>query len=1046
MSYFYNDKVYDYYEITDNTIGSSVIDKDTIEIINNEKIIFDFSSLFVQSRNQNVVNFDNVETIKIHVDWGDGTFDRLSKPLISNKSTIGTYRPNQWKVIEHLFNVQKRFEYQTDNVQFLHKISITAFNSFNDKITINIPYKVVYKTLYDLGSELSLYSSNTTNTNKVSYTLKQKSSESLIVVMSRDWRTIYGEDESEIIQESVSELFSDDFSDEDLMVWDWKSVPTINLTVRANESAGEIYAQFYETGVSVESWEPYIVFPADKGNKVVKSFRLADQEIESSDKKILHSFKTNETNLQPGIYAISVNPIIGINGVKGSSNFKYVQYSTNKRPRNLRKGSMKKIINIDNEPYKKEIVFSYTLEDINQQVKNLTKAELLLTAQYKDDEIKDVLIDDIKFSYNLLDSLIDKDGTPLYIVNGTDKDFTYTIKMRNIPNYAEYINEDNEVLSKEIEYKVKIVSNDVLGGDDKEWIPNEINNPISFSYEIGEFGEMILEENDQLEKKIGCSWSFNTNDNWDEFKIKWIHIDEDNDETIVKIDSHKFLGNNKFDGLATEVEGDVITKFTKQFDGNTIPDGKFRIENEYIVNMNDYYEKRTKTKSIEGQFNYKRPNITIDDVKPYTVINYDQLRNIQRLNLVAEVCSNYDEEPLKNITISLNGNEIEVSSLNYVHRFNDGLKTVKNFAFKASNANDVYCRYGYVNKKFEITDDLTDLLTLPMGGDDYFTDDMTKVFEIIPYATESNDENEKVDWLWVKQNTLHDVTKSHTFNNGRFFGSLDCNNFVFDDQIRHVIYDIITLSDGIKTYRRFIPYKGDTSENALGSPIELKDADEIIDSESTTKYQKMTDKGAINVQIQNKSEIDLFDDVTKIKNMFLELKKDNKLISRYDVKGLRVLQIEDLDFGQYSYSFIINSEYNKTLNNVTKEFNVSLSVNPNDCVFFLGTPTIGSAKDNKKYISWKWELNHTNAEEVIFVYKATKDGQVIKTEKFNQAKIQFDYQSSALPIGTTVEYYFLVRSSSIDLQSEDLEIFQDESGKKYAVVNKNTIDIPDSSK
>ena len=458
--------------------------------------------------------------------------------------------------------------------------------------------------------------------------------------------------------------------------------------------------------------------------------------------------------------------------------------------------------------------------------------------------------------------------------------------------------------------------------------------------------------------------------------------------------------------------------------------------------MNDYYEKRTKQKSINGYFQYKRPNITIDDIRPYTYIVFDQIRNKQSLSLVAEVCSDYDEESLKNISLTLNGNTFDISSMNYLYQFDNGLKSIKNFSISASNVNDVYGRRGFAEKSFEISEDLTSLLSLPMDGNDYFTDDVTKVFEIIPSTNDEQNSNETVDWLWVKQNTLHDVIKTHSFGDGRFFGSEDCNNFIFDgNQIRHAIYDVITLSDGVNTYRRFVPYKGDTSVDVLGQPKELQTADDIVVSEHSIKYQKLTDKGTINVNILNNSDIDLFGDISKIKNMFLELKKDNELVSRYDVKGLRNLYIEDLPFGQYSYSFIINSEYNKTIENKTKTYDVFLNVKPNDCVFFLGSPTITSAKDNKKFIGWKWEINHKDADEIIFVYDAKSNGEIIKSEKFPHAKIQYEYQSTALPLGTTVDYYFLVKSSVLDMTSEDLELYEDSSGKTYVVVNKNSIQL-----
>lgn len=172
MSYFSNNKLYHYYEVIDSNVSSDSIIKDTIEVLNNETIRFDFSKLNVYAPIYGVLNSVDVETIKIIVDWGDGTIDRLTKPLVSNSSTIGTYRPNQWKSIEHLFNVEKKYDYKTDDIQYLHKITITAYNTFNDKFVIQIPYKILYKTIYDLGSEMALFSANTTNTNKVSYTLK----------------------------------------------------------------------------------------------------------------------------------------------------------------------------------------------------------------------------------------------------------------------------------------------------------------------------------------------------------------------------------------------------------------------------------------------------------------------------------------------------------------------------------------------------------------------------------------------------------------------------------------------------------------------------------------------------------------------------------------------------------------------------------------------------------------------------------------------------------------------------------------------------------
>ena len=45
MSYFYNNKLYDYYQLTDTSVGSDEIIKGVIEIINNEEVLFDLSQV-----------------------------------------------------------------------------------------------------------------------------------------------------------------------------------------------------------------------------------------------------------------------------------------------------------------------------------------------------------------------------------------------------------------------------------------------------------------------------------------------------------------------------------------------------------------------------------------------------------------------------------------------------------------------------------------------------------------------------------------------------------------------------------------------------------------------------------------------------------------------------------------------------------------------------------------------------------------------------------------------------------------------------------------
>lgn len=68
----------------------------------------------------------------------------------------------------------------------------------------------------------------------------------------------------------------------------------------------------------------------------------------------------------------------GINGVEGQSNKSFVLFDTNIRPRQLMKRDDDVFV-IDETNNK--IIFNYTLP-LNHQVKSLTKAELLLSAEY----------------------------------------------------------------------------------------------------------------------------------------------------------------------------------------------------------------------------------------------------------------------------------------------------------------------------------------------------------------------------------------------------------------------------------------------------------------------------------------------------------------------------------------------------------------------------------------------------------------------------------------------------------------------------------------
>lgn len=581
MSYFYNNKLHDYYKLTDYSVGSDEITKDVIEIVNNEEIRFDFSELKVIAPNT-ILNSSDVETVKISIDWGDGKSEMLSMPLVSNKSSIGTNKTNQWRITSHLFNVTKRYEYNTDDVNFLHQITITVYNSFNDKLIVHIPYKMVYKTLYDLGSEISLFSSNTTNKNTVSYTLKQKSTDSMIVVNSRDWRTIYGEDEVEVIEQSASELFVDEFVNEDIMVWDWNSVPEIVLSVTSSVADNYIKGSFIDKVVAVEEWQPSVILRKDSGDEKILTEKQSGFNFITAQSYVDEEGEEHKITLKDGIYEVSVNPIVGINGVIGSSPKHYKSYNLTTKPKHLKERSDVAPIVINEDD--KSIDFNFRLHG-EQEAKNLTKADLILTAEYESDYLKENFTNNIKFTYNLLDRMIDEKGNPNYKCTcegectGECKKFTHKVYMRNIPD----VHYNNDTKSNEkIVYRASIITDDVLNeGLNYNFFAKDgsiydlSNDIISFDYDkfLGNFESYTEGEQDyihvnadnQVSKNVTLNWKYNTDDAWDKFIIKV----SDESGYVFLNNVHPFETTGNFDGITKNGN-----EFTKIFDGNIIPDGE----------------------------------------------------------------------------------------------------------------------------------------------------------------------------------------------------------------------------------------------------------------------------------------------------------------------------------------------------------------------------------------------------------------------------------------------------------------------------------------
>lgn len=1031
MSYFFNNKLYHYYEVTDKHRGSGTIEKyEFIEIVNNESIFFDLTKLEVLAESGDILNHSSIETIKIHIDWGDGNIDRLSKPLLSSKSYIGAHKPKSWKTISHVFAANYRYEYITEDVNFLHKITITAYNSYNNKLVITIPYKFLYKTLYDLGSEVSLFSANTTNNNTVSYTLKQNQSDSMFIVNTLDWRQIYGDDEKMIIEESVSQDFADEFVNEDQIVWDWKSVPEVTLYPKVSEAAKTITCSFIEKNPnSIEEWFPCLELMNDSGNEKITCQKSETSYYFSALKK------SGQSDFDSGVYRFSLNPLKGINGVNSQSDYYYKLYKTTRYPKQVRKqDGQNKVIEVNTS--NKTINFYYTLPVVHY-LSSLTKAELTLQGF---DKSKDVILKDVKIVYDLLKPLQDKDGNPSY----TSKNFVFTINMRDIPNVVTINGVETEVL-----YRASIKTNDVFGGEDNIYFyEDDITNvtlnttdnyiikntgnmeddKIDFTYDIGDFLEEFIFDN--TDTTLTLSWKYKKTDTWDQFS----YVISDINENVVYLTGIHKANDDRFSDLKYSlVEGEVDEyNFIKTLDGNLLPDGDLKVSVTYHVTMNDYYSKREKTETSNYTYEYNKPVITIDNVQPFISINYDIANNTQTLILNNRIEASSPDE-LIDIRFKIKKSEddetkVAVGDLSYYH---ENIDTSKpdidnefssiniNYEFSGVNKNDTFYRTSTSNTAtFKIESDVSNMLILPSGGIDLLSGGNGT-----QYVLDRGTSNQMtVDWRWVKENTLHDIIKSHSMqsNGVTYFGSPNYNKFKFGETVKNVLYEVIELESNGKKIRRFMPYiptPNQTFTNLKALPSASSCFNTSLNSIVPT-YDKKVDKGGLNIRWGKNIQDSI------VKDMWLVLNDGTgKEMFKTDVVGLTSYVFNNLDFGNYSYHFILNSEANANDGDKNKyvpsENTCSVFINPKEAINFSGTP-IRTDSGDYVYITWKWVLNHLSCQDVQFYYSDLSN-KTVKTFKnvreqnsFQPAKFRKTITDGGVTKKNIITYGFKMKSEHLD--------------------------------
>lgn len=1042
MSYYYKSKIYDQYVI-DAVIYPSQGDivYDTIEIFNNEKMRIDFSKIDYRC---SAFNIQNQQLSKIIVDWGDGKIDRLSKSLMNKSSSIGTYDPISWKQATHLFNVDKRYEYSTDNINVLPKIKITLYNTFNDKVNIFIPYKVIYKSIYDIGTNFSMLNANVTNSNLTSYVLKENKDNTIVIASTKDWRKIYGND-SQVVRVSdttISSNYSDEFVNEDSIIWDWKSVPQVSLSVeqKTNVSTGNnlqyFDCNFEQITVNLDSWKPkcYIFTKSiDQNDEVIygqKQITITADNIWAEDRhyKVFYTQDGQKLTLPNGIY-VNYLDIVGINDIQGKSSIIYK--------------SIPQLSDDDIHPC--------CLQQKNGFIPNKDVTQKQFKLQYElgqygvpyHYDITPQMITDAKIYIKPISIQLDGMENPVQ-ADGNIL-FEYPIDLYK-----------NELIipTKSIpdgQYKSFVHVQDVLGYSTSDiYRAGEVFDAGTFNIKYTNFGIIDNLNVVKNQQKVIFSWDVKDYTELDTIKFSVKNVDTKDYIMNYKLDYNKFSPIYNQDNSVTFSQ----EKYLEQ-----IQDGTYQIQAHHVLNMTSFGGSRSNFSTTSYNFEYPRPNITInkvipyirydvnDDINPFKEYIYIEGMEIDNFFLQntqfhwKEYNTDLNEESKTNITSYnvVNGLNIDFNIKNVL--YNDGVR----FAFSGYKTKDAI--YKRDNKKsmfdFEQNNTIFKKVHSNTACEKMFEKSQTQEnikTSADKYYQEGNDKK-YLTTRDIQISSVVDINKSHVLIDGEnryYFYNTDDEKpvtYTWGDVEKPIVF-------GTKVYYKneedekvkYTRFYGDKFEIFDTSKIQkLKSVKQFFTNENgnpifsvTKKYIPQYDLGKFVIRWQEDSQIVSlpYYDCIYGKLDIIDYNTNN-VVHTVDIRHLQNnTETIMLKLGLYkvrlSYSSIHTASDDNVIQYQIDNFNDLKLYVEQDEVLTVKTPICSSLKNNAKYyrISFMWDLHHIAARN-LSLYVQVQDDQ---PKQYDVSKYSYYQPSNQFQEGKKVTIWFTCESNVINWQSNDKKI------------------------
>lgn len=930
--------------------NTKAIYRETVEIFNNETFTLDFDGITFNSNQEGV---DNVQLLKANIDWGDGSTETIYKRLYSSTSSIGGYETSSWKRITHMYNTDKKNVYLTDDVRALPKITITLYNTFNDCVKIYIPYKLVYKSIYDLGTSFKMLSANISNDNHSSFVIKNKNDDSMMIVGVKNWKKIYGEDDIVYIDDdNVSKDYADQFVNEDSMVWDWDAVPQIALNVKVM-SDGQISwfeCDFSEKTVNLDYWQPHCYLMKDNDEE------LKQIVINQSLRKffIYNTVDSVRKPLDIGMFKIFVK-MVGVNGVEGISNVQYIKSDDLFFADKLRLPYPFIDQFYTKASNDKSITFNYTLPQYAYPT-HIDSAKVHLQAIRIDEEddgiqkgTEEEYINsfvepnyDLSFTYDL--SFNEKNEEQYY---------TTTLSSNSIPNGIYDV-------TIEVRQKTKTLDDAsqkniyTYKEDENGFFENVVYKIPSLTLNYNGVGSVTFDEKPQVSiDDLKITWNVSDAIEMRDILYRLSKLTEDS-----KIESYIIDKRQNYQNYNFEQQGKKYI-FQEHIKPNEINDGKYRIEVGHVIPMSDYVGQRQIVLNQQIDFQYITPKMEVKSFIPYLKRNGDKLVPTFRVQIEDEF-----GEQVGGVEYTIThpqGKSIELLGEKLIH---DIPYYGQTFSFNVKSYNlkdDIYKR----KRKNPSENNVVQELSIPNEIQNvmFFNQNVTPT---VTYVKQKD--GTEIFGSNLTRNSIYNIPKKYKWVvNDDIYYSYDLNPNYFS--CNGVTYPCLFKTESYrqkfnnnKKILRFVPNVQFIDNLNDITPQTLPTVKDYLDEKQIMvdyKYNRNIDK----CQLTIGSRFSVYEkDPIEVNDAVVTLYKNGERIYTTNIRNNFQTAIGSLETGKYDLGIQFHSLNTDNTSDyvylMTSDTTNGLNLLVNDNQVLSHSHYISRGIDNSKYFNIEWSLYH----------------------------------------------------------------------------------------